>query len=125
MPSASPMAVNSVPVIVDAMGIPERAANGLSEAVRATAVHAALTAMVAPDGMFDPAAALVEGAMTVEGVGGVEVYVTRGSPDVYAVVSVGWKCGGYVWFIDFVWGMVDELVDWAAAMIGSAGCAGG
>ena len=84
-----------------------------------------LIATVAPDGLFDPAARLVEGEMSTQRVGGVEVYVTTGSPDSYATASVGWTCGEYVWFIDSVWGTVDELVDWAAAMIESAGCASG
>jgi hypothetical protein len=83
-----------------------------------------LIATVAADGLFDPAATLVEGEMTVESVGGVDVYVTTGSPDSYAVASVGWTCGEYVWFIDSAWGTVDELADWATTMIESAGCAG-
>jgi hypothetical protein len=82
-----------------------------------------LIATVAADGLFDPAAPLVEGETNVENVRGVDVYVTTGAPDSYAVASVGWMCGEYVWFIDSAWGTVDELVDWAAVMIESAGCA--
>ena len=84
-----------------------------------------LIATVAADGLFDPATPLVEGEVTVEKVGGVDVYVTKGAPDSYAVASVGWTCGEYVWFLDSAWGTVDELVDWAAAMIESTGCASG
>jgi hypothetical protein len=79
-----------------------------------------LIATVAPDGLFDPAAALVDGEMIIESVNGVDVYVTTGSPDSYAVASVGWTCGDVVWFIDSVWGTVDELVDWATDLIDSA-----
>lgn len=82
-----------------------------------------LIATVAADGLFDPAAPLVEGEMTVESVGDVDVYVTTGTADSYAIASVGWICGEYVWFIDSAWGTVDELVDWAAAMIESTTCA--
>jgi hypothetical protein len=84
-----------------------------------------LIATVAADGLFDPAAALVEGEMTVQSVQGVDVYVTTGAPDSYAVASVGWVCGEYVWFIDSAWGTVDELVDWATVMIESTGCGAG
>jgi hypothetical protein len=81
-----------------------------------------LIATVAPDGLFDPASELVEGEMVVESVQGVDVYVTTGSPDSYAVASVGWICGDYVWFIDSAWGTVDELLDWATVMIDSVQC---
>lgn len=77
---------------------------------------------IGPIGWFDPAAELFPGEQTVETIEGVDVYVTRGSPDAYAVASVGWKCDGYVWYIDAVWGTVDELVDWARTMIQTSPC---
>jgi hypothetical protein len=82
-----------------------------------------LIATVATPDWFDPAAKLFPGETTVERVAGVEVYVTRGEPDAYAVGSVGWSCGEYVWFLDSVWGSVEELLDWAAAIIEAAPCA--
>ena len=81
-----------------------------------------LIATIAPPEWFDPAAALVEGDMTVEDIGGVDVYVTTAVPDSYAVGSVGWTCGDYVWFIDSTWGTLDELVEWSAQLIESGGC---
>lgn len=83
-----------------------------------------LIATVAPIGEFDPAASLVPGERTVVDTDGVEVHVTQGTPDAYAVGSVGWSCEGYVWFIDSVWGSVDELVDWAGNVIAAAPCIG-
>ena len=68
-------------------------------------------------------APLVKGETTVESVGDVDVYVTTGTADSCTITSVGWSCGQYVWFIDSAWGTVNELVDWAAAMIDATGCA--
>ena len=79
-----------------------------------------LIATVAPPEWFDPAAELVEGEMTVEQIDGVDVYVTTGVPESYAVGSVGWQCGDVVWFIDSSWGTVDELVAWAERLITAA-----
>lgn len=82
-----------------------------------------LVATVAPPEWFDPAAPIIEGEMVVIDAGGVDVYVTSAAPGSYAVGSVGWHCGAYVWFIDSSWGSVDELVAWARTLIDSAGCA--
>jgi hypothetical protein len=76
-----------------------------------------LIATVAPVGDFDPTAPLVEGERSVVEIDGVEVYVTQGTPGAYAVGSVGWSFDEYVWFIDSVWGTVDELVGWAGDVI--------
>ncbi len=81
-----------------------------------------LIATVAPPDWFDPAAPIVEGDMVVESIGGVDVYVTTAVPESYAIGSVGWVCGEFVWFIDAAWGTVDELTDWARQLISSAGC---
>ncbi|HSM66684.1 MAG TPA: hypothetical protein VK860_10300, partial [Ilumatobacteraceae bacterium] len=81
-----------------------------------------LVAVVAPPEGFDPAAPIVEGEMTVQRVGDVEVFVTSAAPTSYAVGSVGWTCGDRVWFIDSSYGTVDELLDWAAQVIEAAGC---
>ena len=81
-----------------------------------------LIATVAPPDWFDPAAAIVEGEMTVERIGGVDVYVTLAVPESYAVGSVGWLCGDFVWFIDAAYGTLDELTAWAGTLIESTGC---
>ncbi len=81
-----------------------------------------LIATVAPPDWFDPAAPLVEGEMAVERIGGIDVYVTAAVPESYAIGSVGWTCGRYVWFIDAVNGTLDELTDWAAQLISSTDC---
>ncbi len=81
-----------------------------------------LIATVAPPDWFDPAAALVEGEMTVERIGGVDVYVTAAVPESYAVGAVGWTCGDHVWFIDSSYGTVDELRDWTSHLIESLEC---
>ncbi len=79
-------------------------------------------ATVGPTDWFDPAAELFEGERSVETVGGVEVYVTEGAPEAYATGSVGWECGGYVWYVETTWGTVDELVDVARTLIDIADC---
>jgi hypothetical protein len=81
-----------------------------------------LVPTIGPVGWFDPAAELVPGEQTTEISGGIDVYVTTGAPDAYAVASVGWECDGHVWFFDSLYGTVDELVDWAHAVIDTAGC---
>ena len=81
-----------------------------------------LIATVAPPEWFDPAAPIVEGDMVVQEIDGVEVYVTTAVPESYAVGSVGWVCGDEVWFIDSAYGTVDELTEWAARLISTAGC---
>jgi hypothetical protein len=81
-----------------------------------------LIATVAPPDWFDPRAPIVEGEMVVEQIGGVDVYVTTAVPESYAVGSVGWRCGEFVWFIDAAYGTVDELTAWAGDLIESAGC---
>jgi hypothetical protein len=80
-----------------------------------------LIATVSP-GWFEPDAPIVEGDMVVEQIDGVDVYVTTAVPASYAVGSVGWTCGDYVWFMDAAYGSVDELTDWAAQLIASSGC---
>lgn len=81
-----------------------------------------LIATIGPPDWFDVAAVLFEGEQTVEQIGGVDVYVTTGAPTAYATASVGWMCGEYVWYIDSVYGTVEELTDWAATIIESTGC---
>lgn len=81
-----------------------------------------LIATIASPDWFDPAARLFEGDQSVERIAGVEVYVTRGAPDAYAEASVGWVCGEYVWYIDSVYGTVEELTRWTATLIESTGC---
>ncbi len=81
-----------------------------------------LIATVAPPEWFDPSAAIVQGEMVIEEIDGVEVYVTTAVPESYAVGSVGWECGEYVWFIDSAYGTVEELTGWAAQVIASADC---
>lgn len=81
-----------------------------------------LLATVAPVGDFDPTAALIEGERTLDEISGIDVVVTTGASDSYAVGSVGWTCGDSVWFIDSVWGTVDELVDWVDALVSTGAC---
>ncbi len=81
-----------------------------------------LFATIAPPDWFDPDAPIVEGDMTVEQIEGVDVYVTTAGPESYAIGSVGWVCGDYVWFIDAAWGTLDELTDWTSQLISSTGC---
>ena len=81
-----------------------------------------LFATVAPPDWFDPAAPIVEGEMAVEQIEGVDVYVTTAVPESYAIGSVGWTCGDYVWFIDAAYGTLDELIDWTSQLISSTGC---
>ncbi len=81
-----------------------------------------LIATVAPPEWFDPAAPMVEGEMVVEQIGGIDVYVTTAVAESYAIGSVGWTCGQYVWFIDAVNGTLDELTDWTAQLISSTDC---
>jgi len=81
-----------------------------------------LIGTIGPPDWFDPAAQLFDGEMSVEQIGGVDVYVTTGAADAYAVGSVGWMCGDYVWYIDAVYGTVEELTDWATTVIESTGC---
>jgi hypothetical protein len=81
-----------------------------------------LVATAAPLDWFDPTAPIVDGDMVVERIGGVDVYVTTASATSYAVGSVGWTCGDFVWFIDSSYGTVNELVDWVRQLIETAGC---
>ena len=60
--------------------------------------------------------------MAVEQIAGVDVYVTTAVPESYAIGSVGWACGDYVWFIDAAYGTMTELTDWTAQLIASSGC---
>ena len=83
-----------------------------------------LIATVAPPEWFDPAARIVDGEMAIATFAGIDVYVTTASAGSYAVASVGRDCGYFVWFIDSLYGTVDELVDWAATLIASTGCGG-
>ena len=73
-------------------------------------------------GWFDPAVELFPGRRSVERVGDVDVYVTVGDPEAYAVASVGWECDDHVWYFDAIWGTADELLDWAETLIVTAGC---
>lgn len=79
-------------------------------------------AVIAPVGQFDVFAPIIEGDRATEVVGGVDVVVTTGAPTSYAVASAAWECGEYVWFIDSVWGTVDELVEWVGDLISADGC---
>jgi len=78
-----------------------------------------LIGTIGPTGWFDPAALLFEGDQTVERIGSVDVHVTTGAPDAYAVASVGWECDDHVWYVDSVYGSVAELTAWAATVIDS------
>jgi hypothetical protein len=82
-----------------------------------------LVPVIGSVGWFDPAAELFSGKQTTETLEVIEVYVTTGAPDAYAVASVGWECNGYVWYFDSLYGTVAELVDWADTVIVAAGCA--
>jgi hypothetical protein len=81
-----------------------------------------LIATVAPPEWFDPAAPIVDGPMSVERIGNVDVHVTVAVPESYAIGSVGWTCGDHVWFIDSAYGTVEELLDWTSHLISSTGC---
>jgi hypothetical protein len=81
-----------------------------------------LMVAAALEGWFDPAEGFVEGDTTLEVIDGTDVWVTRAAPDSYAVASTAWVCGGYVWFMDSVWGTVEELVEWTALVISSTAC---
>lgn len=81
-----------------------------------------LVATVGTPDWFDPAAELFDGEQTIEDIGGIDVYVTTGVPESYAVGSVGWSCGEFVWYIDAVYGTMDELTEWAGRLIDAAGC---
>ena len=81
-----------------------------------------LIAVVAPPDWFEHGGPMVEGETTVDQIGGIDVSVTTAAPESYAVGAVGWECGGYGWFIDSSRGSVDELIDWTALLIESAGC---
>ena len=60
--------------------------------------------------------------MTVERIGGVDVYVTTAVPESYAIGSVGWACDDFVWFIDSAYGTLEELTDWTGQLIASSEC---
>ena len=85
-----------------------------------------LIALIAPtDDWYGPDLELFEGEQEVVEIGGVDVYLTRGAPEAYAVASVSWICDDNVWLIDSVWGTVDELVAWTETLIATQGCTPG
>ena len=81
-----------------------------------------LIATIAPPEWFSPDAALFPGTTTVESIEGVDVHLTVGEGDAYAVASVGWLCGDHVWYIDSLFGTPDELLDWAGVLIETGDC---